>query len=88
MRGFGMLPPLVIGHITVCGVDPAGLLVVMGLVNIVTGLIYRLPLPLEPMKALAMMAIGGTWAPEGGTLPASYRKRGYEDGRGLERGGG
>ncbi|MFO7957975.1 MAG: putative sulfate/molybdate transporter [Candidatus Brocadiia bacterium] len=64
MGDFGTLLPLAIGYITVCGMDPAGLLVMMGLVNIATGLIYRLPMPLEPMKVLAVMAIAGDWAPE------------------------
>ena len=32
-----------------------------GLANIVTGLVYRLPMPIEPMKALAIMAIAQAW---------------------------
>ncbi|MFP4028419.1 MAG: putative sulfate/molybdate transporter [Candidatus Brocadiia bacterium] len=64
MGDFGTLLPLAIGYITVCGMDPAGLLVMMGVANIATGLIYRLPMPLEPMKVLAVMAIAGAWAPE------------------------
>lgn len=61
---FGTLLPLAIGYITVCGIDPAGLLVMMGLANIVTGLIYRLPMPIEPMKVLAVVAIAQAWTPE------------------------
>ena len=61
---FGTLLPLAIGYITVCDLNPAGLLVMMGLVNIATGLIYRLPMPVEPMKVLAAVAIAQAWTPE------------------------
>ncbi len=64
MGDFGTLLPLAIGYITVCGMDPTGLLVMMGLANVATGLIYRLPMPIEPMKVLAVMAIAGAWAPQ------------------------
>lgn len=35
----------------------------MGLANIVTGLVYRLPMPIEPMKLLAIVAIAEHWSP-------------------------
>jgi MFS superfamily sulfate permease-like transporter len=63
MGDFGTLFPLAIGYIAVCGLNPAGLLVMMGLANIATGLIYRLPMPIEPMKVLAVVAIAQHWAP-------------------------
>jgi MFS superfamily sulfate permease-like transporter len=63
MGDFGTLFPLAIGYITVCRLDPAGLLVMMGLANIVTGLVYRLPMPIEPMKVLAVVAIAQHWTP-------------------------
>jgi len=62
MGDFGTLLPLAIG--CVCGMNPAGLLVMMGLANIATGLIYRLPMPIEPMKALAIVAITQKWTPQ------------------------
>ena len=43
---FGTLLPLAIGYITICELNPAGLLVMMGLTNIATGLIYSLPMPM------------------------------------------
>ena len=61
MGDFGTLLPLTIGYITVCGMNPTGLLVMLGLTNIVTGLVYRLPMPLQPMKVLAVMAIAQKW---------------------------
>ncbi len=60
---FGTLFPLAIGYIAVCGLDPAGFLVLMGLANIATGLVYRLPMPIEPMKVLAVVAIAQRWSP-------------------------
>ena len=63
MGDFGTLFPLAIGYMVVCGLNPAGLLVTMGLANITTGLLYRLPMPIEPMKLLAVMAIAQRWTP-------------------------
>lgn len=63
MGDFGTLFPLAIGYIYVCGLDPAGFLVMMGLANITTGLVYRLPMPIEPMKVLAVVAIAQNWTP-------------------------
>lgn len=63
MGDFGTLFPLAVGYIVVCGLDPAGFLMMMGLANIATGLIYRLPMPLQPMKVLAVMAIAQEWSP-------------------------
>jgi predicted benzoate:H+ symporter BenE len=60
---FGTLFPLAIGYTAVCGLDPAGFLVMMGAANIATGLLYRLPVPVQPMKVLAVMAIAQHWSP-------------------------
>lgn len=63
MGDMGTLLPLAVGYFVVCGLDPAGLLVMMGLANIATGLVYGLPLPIEPMKVLAVAAIAQQWSP-------------------------
>lgn len=63
MGDFGTLFPLAIGYFVVNGLNPAGLLVMMGLANIVTGLVYRLPMPIELMKVLAVVAIAQRWSP-------------------------
>jgi len=60
---FGTLFPLAIGYIVVCGLDPSGFLVMTALANIATGFIYRLPMPIEPMKVLAVVAIAQRWRP-------------------------
>jgi hypothetical protein len=63
MGDFGTLLPLAIGYIAVCGLNPAGLLVMLGLANVITGIVYRLPMPIEPMKVLAVIAIAQRWEP-------------------------
>lgn len=63
MGDFGTLLPLAIGYVASCGLDPAGFLVMMGVANIAAGLIYRLPMPVEPMKVLAVVAIAQHWSP-------------------------
>lgn len=59
----GTFIPLAIGYISICRVNPAGLLVMMGLANIATGVFYRLPMPIQPMKVLAVVAIAQHWSP-------------------------
>jgi MFS superfamily sulfate permease-like transporter len=63
MGDFGTLFPLAIGYIVINGMNPAGLLVMMGLINITTGLVYRQPMPVEPMKVMAVTAIAQRWPP-------------------------
>jgi hypothetical protein len=63
MGDFGTLFPLAIGYLALNGLNPAGLLVMMGLANIVTGIIYHLPMPIEPKKVLAVVAITQKWPP-------------------------
>ncbi|HEU20701.1 MAG TPA: hypothetical protein ENO00_15195 [Deltaproteobacteria bacterium] len=53
---------MAVGHVAVCRLDSAGLLVMMGLANVITGLVYRLPMPIEPMKVLAIMARAQHWS--------------------------
>lgn len=63
MGDFGTLFPLAIGYIAVNGLNPAGLFIMLGLTNIVLGLIYRLPMPLQPKKVIAVAAIAQGWSP-------------------------
>jgi predicted benzoate:H+ symporter BenE len=64
LGNYGTLLPIIIGYISICGMNPAGILILLGLVNITTGIVYRLPLPTEPMKVIAVVAIAQAWAPE------------------------
>lgn len=63
MGDFGTLFPLAIGYFAINGMNPSGLLVMLGITNIVTGIIYKLPMPLQPMKVLAVVAIAQKWPP-------------------------
>lgn len=63
MGDFGTLFPLVIAYIAVNGLNPAGLFIMLGLTNIALGLIYRMPMPLQPKKVIAGAAIAQGWSP-------------------------
>ena len=63
MGDFGTLFPLAIGYIVVCGMNPAGFMMMMGLTNIALGLIYKLPMPVQPKKVIAVMVIAQRWQP-------------------------
>ena len=55
----GTFLPLVVGLIVLAGVDPVGLLYGFGLFALGTALFYRRPIPVQPMKATAAMAVAG-----------------------------
>lgn len=44
--------------------NPTSIFLAMGLTNIILGLIYKLPLPVEPKKAIATTALAEKWKPE------------------------
>jgi SulP family sulfate permease len=48
----GTLLPFVIGAVTIAGLDSTGVLVMFGLMYLVTGWYYRLPIPVQPMKVI------------------------------------
>ena len=60
---FGTLIPFLAGYVMVNGFDPSGVLVMLGLTNIVLALTYRLPLPVQPKKAVGSIAIASRWKP-------------------------
>lgn len=53
----GVLLPLAAALITVNGLSATGVFFGVGLAYILTGLVYRLPLPVQPLKAVAAIAI-------------------------------
>lgn len=53
----GTLIPFLLGYVGLAGVQPAGLFVAFGLSSIATGLLYRTPFPVQPMKAAGAIAI-------------------------------
>jgi len=56
----GTFLPLVIGVLILGPFDPTGLMIGFGVFAIATGLIYRLPIPVQPMKLVAALAIAGS----------------------------
>ena len=57
---FGTIVPLVLAAAVVCRLPLAPILLFFGVWFILTGLVYRLPIPVEPMKAVAAVAIAGS----------------------------
>ena len=61
----GTLIPFVVGYIAVMKIDPLGILFMFGLSEILVGLFYKTPIPVQPMKAIggAAIASGGAMSP-------------------------
>lgn len=49
--------PLLVGMILAARLDPASVLTVFGLMQILTALLYRMPMPVQPLKAMAALVI-------------------------------
>ena len=49
--------PLLVGMILASGLDATSVLTVFGLMQIATALRYRLPMPVQPLKAMAAIVI-------------------------------
>lgn len=62
----GTLAPFVIAYVTVLKMDPCGILLGFGVAQIVAGVYYRTPFPVQPMKAIGAIAI--TQAAQGSLL--------------------
>jgi MFS superfamily sulfate permease-like transporter len=57
---FGTIIPLILAVALVSDVNARYILLFFGIWFILTGLYYRLPIPLEPMKAVAVIVIAGS----------------------------
>ena len=55
--------PLVIGMILASGLDSASVLIVFGSMQLLAALIYGIPMPVQPLKAVAMIVITQKVAP-------------------------
>ena len=53
----GLFLPLLIGMVSTCGLNFAVALFFAGVFNLVTGLIFSIPMAVQPMKAIAAVAI-------------------------------
>ncbi|NQV32333.1 MAG: hypothetical protein HQ515_06540, partial [Phycisphaeraceae bacterium] len=55
----GTFMPILIGLVHYGGMDAATILVFAGLMHLVTGLAFGIPIAVQPMKAIAALAIAG-----------------------------
>ncbi|NVM34887.1 MAG: hypothetical protein HWN81_04780 [Candidatus Lokiarchaeota archaeon] len=60
---WGTLIPFVIGYISIVGLSPAGIFLTLGLTNIIIGIKFNLPLPVQPQKTIGTVAISKRWDP-------------------------
>jgi len=59
----GTLIPFVVAYITIVKMPPLGILFMFGIMLLASGLYYRTPLPIQPMKAIGAAAIAGGISP-------------------------
>ena len=53
----GTFIPYVVAYVSVLNMDPVGILLAFGLALIACGVVYRTPLPVQPMKAVGAVAV-------------------------------
>ncbi len=53
----GTFIPLLVGMVRNCGLQLCPVLLLSGIANILTGFLFRIPMPIQPMKAIAAVAI-------------------------------
>ncbi len=53
----GVFIPLLVGMVNRCGLQLGPALFFAGVANVITGLLFRIPMPVQPMKAIATIAI-------------------------------
>jgi predicted benzoate:H+ symporter BenE len=58
---WGTLIPFIIGYISIVGLKPAGIFLTLGLTNIILGIRFNLPLPVQPQKTIGTVAISERW---------------------------
>ncbi len=49
--------PLLIGVVLTCKLDPASIFIMFGVMQIMTGFLYGIPMPVQPLKAMAALMI-------------------------------
>jgi hypothetical protein len=55
--------PLLVGVVLATGMDAPMAFLLFGALQVASGIAYRLPMPVQPLKAMAAIAIAGTLAP-------------------------
>ena len=62
---WGTLIPFVIGYVSIVGLNPAGVFLCLGITNIILGIKFNLPLPVQPQKTIGTIALSQSqpWSP-------------------------
>ncbi|MBD3215017.1 MAG: hypothetical protein GF311_20565 [Candidatus Lokiarchaeota archaeon] len=60
---WGTLVPFLIGYVSLVKLNPAGIFLCLGLTNIILGIRYNLPLPVQPQKTIGTIALSQKWTP-------------------------
>jgi len=62
---WGTLIPFVIGYVSIVGLNPAGVFLCLGITNIILGIKFNLPLPVQPQKTIGTIALSQPqpWSP-------------------------
>jgi hypothetical protein len=55
--------PLLVGLVVTCKLDPAAVFVTFGLLQIATGILYGMPIPVQPLKAMAAIMLAQRLSP-------------------------
>ena len=71
---FGTLVPFVVAYISLLKMDPYGILLAFGLAQIVAGLYWKTPFPIQPMKAIGAVADDSSGAKHGGHSECRLRR--------------
>lgn len=64
LADLGILVPLTAALVVVNGLDVGSVLLLAGLVAIAAGLVFRIPFPVQPLKALTALAVAQTLSPD------------------------
>ena len=72
----GSFIPFVVAYVSVLHMDPVGILLAFGAALVCCGLLYRTPMPVQPMKAIGALAV----AHAGSLTPASIAAAGLVTG--------
>ncbi|HDZ76742.1 MAG TPA: sulfate transporter [Candidatus Omnitrophica bacterium] len=59
----GIFIPLFVGLVTVCGLSPANILIFSGLFSVLSAMLFGIPIAVQPMKAIAIIAIAERLSP-------------------------
>jgi molybdenum cofactor biosynthesis protein A len=60
----GIFIPLALGMIIICGLSPTSVFLPAGLLYLIAGYYYRIPFPVQPLKAVAAISLVSSLGPE------------------------